>query len=105
MRSHGLNVRGDELVERRHSVSGARLRPQPVYDDGARALSGVVAGSLLLVLLACVMAGLKMTSVIAWSWWTVTSPLWSPGLLMALALGMTWGAHCLATAIARSVGR
>ncbi len=43
-------------------------------------------------LLAIVFITLKLTSVIAWSWWWVLSPLWIPAafvvLIFALVVGM-----------------
>lgn len=35
-------------------------------------------------LLAIVFITLKLTSVIAWSWWWVLSPLWVPSVLVLL---------------------
>lgn len=37
-------------------------------------------------LLAIVFITLKLTNVIAWSWWWVLSPLWGPMALIALCL-------------------
>ena len=42
-------------------------------------------GTELLPLLFVVFLVLRLTGVIAWSWWWVTAPLWSP-LALAVAL-------------------
>jgi len=46
-------------------------------------------------LLTVLFIGLKLTAVIAWSWWWVLSPIWLPitvllafGLTMALIVGL-----------------
>lgn len=31
---------------------------------------------------------LKLTGVIAWSWWWVTAPLWGPAAFVVLAFGI-----------------
>lgn len=52
-------------------------------------------GSSFLILLFVVFLVLRLTGVIDWSWWWVTSPLWLPaalvlgGLLLAAVLGLT----------------
>jgi hypothetical protein len=52
-------------------------------------------GGSLLGLLFIIFLVLKLTGVIDWSWWWVTSPLWLPavlvlgGLLLAVVLGLT----------------
>ena len=33
---------------------------------------------------------LKLTGVIDWSWWWITSPLWIPVLFMLTVLGIGW---------------
>ena len=33
---------------------------------------------------------LKLTGVIDWSWWWMTSPLWIPVLFMLTVLGIGW---------------
>jgi hypothetical protein len=43
--------------------------------------SGVGLGGLLFVAFLC----LKLTGVIAWSWWWVTAPLWGP-LVVVVAI-------------------
>lgn len=54
-------------------------------------------GVSFLSLLAIVFITLKLTSVIDWSWWYVTMPLWgvvalvlSLAVLYALSLGVIW---------------
>ena len=37
-------------------------------------------------LLTVLFVGLKLTNVIAWSWWWVLSPLWIPILLLIIFL-------------------
>jgi len=37
-------------------------------------------------LLTVLFVGLKLTNVIAWSWWWVLSPIWIPFLLMIIIL-------------------
>jgi hypothetical protein len=37
-------------------------------------------------LLTVLFVGLKLTNVIAWSWWWVLSPLWIPLLLLIIIL-------------------
>lgn len=49
--------------------------------DNQAASGGVGLGGLLFV----VFLVLKLTGVIAWSWWWVTAPLWGP-LLLVLAI-------------------
>lgn len=46
----------------------------------------------LLVILTIVFAALKITGVVAWSWWAVTSPLWAGvGLSLSfLLLAVLW---------------
>jgi hypothetical protein len=34
-------------------------------------------GGLIFVLLAAVLAGLKVAGIVAWSWWWVMLPLWT----------------------------
>lgn len=36
----------------------------------------------LLSILFCIFVVLKLTGVIAWSWWWVTAPLWAPVLVL-----------------------
>ncbi|QLF84942.1 hypothetical protein SEA_EPSOCAMISIO_70 [Gordonia phage Epsocamisio] len=50
---------------------------------------------MLVTLLFLVFLVLKLISVIDWSWWWVTAPLWTVGILQVL-----WAAF-LATIIAR----
>jgi hypothetical protein len=33
---------------------------------------------------------LKLTGVIAWSWWWVTAPLWGPVVVVLVILGVIW---------------
>ena len=40
-------------------------------------------GSFLLIILFAVFTALKMTGVVSWSWWWVTSPLWMPFAIYA----------------------
>ena len=40
---------------------------------------------ILLVLLAVLFVGLKLTEYIDWSWWWVLSPIW-----ISMALGVFW---------------
>jgi hypothetical protein len=42
-------------------------------------------GGMFLPLLAVLFIGLKLTGVIAWSWWWVLAPLWAP-----IAILLTW---------------
>lgn len=44
--------------------------------------NGLGLGSLLFLLFLT----LKLTGVIAWSWWWVTAPLWIPFLIFILAI-------------------
>jgi hypothetical protein len=46
------------------------------------AIPGSTPGIALITLVV-----LKLTGVIAWSWWWVLSPMWISGLLLALTLG------------------
>jgi hypothetical protein len=39
-------------------------------------LSAVFMGGLLFMILAALFAGLKLTGIVAWSWWWVTLPIW-----------------------------
>lgn len=41
---------------------------------------------LLLIGLALIFITLKLTKVIAWSWWWVTAPIWGPFALVILVL-------------------
>ena len=40
-------------------------------------------------LLTVLFIGLKLTGYINWSWWWVTSPLWSPFVIF-IVVGMVW---------------
>lgn len=40
------------------------------------ALSAVFIGGWLFLILAAVLAGLKVAGIIGWSWWWVTLPIW-----------------------------
>lgn len=52
--------------------------------NSASATSGVGFGTLLFL----VFLVLKLTKVIAWSWWWVTCPLWSPIVLVIVVLAI-----------------
>ena len=55
--------------------------------------NGAGGSSFFLSALALILITLKLTGVIAWSWWWVTAPLWGPfGLILAFlaVLGMAW---------------
>ena len=39
-------------------------------------ISAIALGGLLFVILAAVLAGLKLAGIIAWSWWWAMLPLW-----------------------------
>jgi hypothetical protein len=45
------------------------------------------------VLLGTIFITLKLTGVVAWSWWLVTAPLWVPtaNILTQIALGVVLG--------------
>ena len=42
-------------------------------------------------LLTVLFVGLKLTGVIAWSWWWITSPLWISFLLVIAILALIFG--------------
>ena len=46
-----------------------------------------VEGPGLATILFVVFLVLKLTKVIAWSWWWVLSPLWIPAVLVLVVLG------------------
>lgn len=46
----------------------------------------VEVNGLLPILLFITFLVLKLTDVIAWSWWWVTAPLWIPAAIMAVVL-------------------
>lgn len=53
-------------------------------------------------MLAVLFIGLKLGSVIDWSWWWVLSPLWGPlaiALLLGLLLGIVWAIVKVAFAV------
>ena len=41
-------------------------------------------------LLFLLFLGLKLTNVIAWSWWFVTMPLWAPVLVVLFLVFVMW---------------
>lgn len=49
--------------------------------------SGGVSG---LTVLLVVFVVLKLTGLIAWSWWYVLAPMWVPLALVAALLGVAW---------------
>ena len=49
-----------------------------------------IASSLFLVLTA-----LKLTGVVSWSWWAITSPLWGMAIFDAVLIGLgIWAFWC-----------
>lgn len=50
-------------------------------------LSFVLIGGLLLVLLGVIFIGLKLGSIIAWSWWWVILPIWG---VIGSVIGKLW---------------
>jgi len=44
----------------------------------------------LIFTLLTIFVVLKLTHIIAWSWWWVLSPIWIPFPLLALAWGIIW---------------
>ncbi|ROT10469.1 hypothetical protein ED388_04605 [Muribaculaceae bacterium Isolate-007 (NCI)] len=49
-------------------------------------------GAALMVLLFIVFLVLKLTKVLTWSWWWITSPLWIPVALGLITLVFVMGA-------------
>jgi len=49
-------------------------------------------GAALMVLLFIVFLVLKLTKVLTWSWWWITSPLWIPVALGIITLVFVMGA-------------
>ena len=56
----------------------------------------VTAGPGMCSMLFLVFLVLKLTQVIAWSWWWVTSPLWIPVVLVLgiLVITVIWATMC-----------
>ena len=42
-------------------------------------------------ILALIFITLKLTGVIAWSWWAVLAPMWIPAIIGILILLWVWG--------------
>ena len=56
------------------------------------ASASATAGSIgLSGLLAILFVALKLTGVIAWSWWWVLAPVWIPAVILALILAWIVG--------------
>ena len=49
-----------------------------------------ILNSSLEMVLFVIFLTLKLTGVIDWSWWWITSPLWIPVLFMLTVLGIGW---------------
>lgn len=48
-------------------------------------------------LLTIVFIVLKLTGVIAWSWWWVLAPIWIPVLISAVVVFIVWIVACFTT--------
>lgn len=62
--------------------------------QNSRLRVGVDDGPSIIGVMAVVFIVLKLTGVIAWSWWWVLSPLWIPVLIIAgigAVVAVAWG--------------